>query len=144
MCCPQCCCDPDPISVGTPWFSGAPLSHSQLPLLLSSASQKNLLSYCEQAEPHLSQSLTWNGASLVAQRVKHLPIMRETRVQSLGREDLLGKEMATRNGTSETEELEHKESVLLARTSRVSKDDSGLSLLTARIDDLSWAQKSTF
>ena len=33
--------------------------------------------------------------SLVAQMVKHLPIMRETRVQSLGQEDLLEKEMAT-------------------------------------------------
>ena len=31
----------------------------------------------------------------VAQMVKHLPTMRETRVQSLGREDLLEKEMAT-------------------------------------------------
>ena len=35
------------------------------------------------------------GASLVAQMVKHLPTMRETRVQSLGREDLLEREMAT-------------------------------------------------
>ena len=33
--------------------------------------------------------------SLVAQRVKHLPTMRETQVQSLGWEDLLEKEMAT-------------------------------------------------
>ena len=33
--------------------------------------------------------------SLVAQMVKRLPIMRETWVQSLGREDLLEKEMAT-------------------------------------------------
>ena len=32
---------------------------------------------------------------LVAQMVKHLPTMRETRVQSLGWEDLLEKEMAT-------------------------------------------------
>jgi len=31
----------------------------------------------------------------VAQTVKCLPIMRETRVQSLGQEDLLEKEMAT-------------------------------------------------
>ena len=30
------------------------------------------------------------GASLVAQRLKHLPAMRETRVQSLGREDTPG------------------------------------------------------
>ena len=35
------------------------------------------------------------GTSLVAQMVKHLPTMRETRVQSLGREDLLEKEIAT-------------------------------------------------
>ena len=33
--------------------------------------------------------------SLVAQTVKCLPTMRETRVQSLGWEDPLGKEMAT-------------------------------------------------
>ena len=35
-----------------------------------------------------------NGASLVAQRLKCLPAMRETWVQSLGREDPLKKEMA--------------------------------------------------
>ena len=34
------------------------------------------------------------GASLVAQRIKHLPAMQETRVQSLGWEDPLEKEMA--------------------------------------------------
>ena len=33
--------------------------------------------------------------SLVAQAVKHLPTMQETRVQSLGWEDLLEKEIAT-------------------------------------------------
>ena len=33
--------------------------------------------------------------SLVAQKVKHLPTMQETPVQSLGQEDLLEKEMAT-------------------------------------------------
>ena len=33
--------------------------------------------------------------SLVAQMVKHLPTMQETWVQSVGREDLLEKEMAT-------------------------------------------------
>ena len=41
----------------------------------------------------------WNPASLVAQRVKHLPAMQETRVQSLGREDPLEKEMATHVST---------------------------------------------
>ena len=38
-------------------------------------------------------------ASLVAQRVKHWPTMRETRVQSLDREDPLEKEMATHSST---------------------------------------------
>ena len=37
--------------------------------------------------------------SLVAQMVKRLPTMRETRVQSLGWEDLLEKEMATHSST---------------------------------------------
>ena len=35
------------------------------------------------------------GASLVAQRLKHLPAMQEIWVQSLGRENPLEKEMAT-------------------------------------------------
>ena len=34
----------------------------------------------------------FSGASLVAQRLKHLPARRETQVQSLGREDTLEKE----------------------------------------------------
>ena len=38
-------------------------------------------------------------ASLVAQMVKHLPVMQETRVQSLGWEDPLEKEMATHSST---------------------------------------------
>ena len=38
-------------------------------------------------------------ASLVDQRVKHLPAMWETRVQSLGWEDALEKEMATHSST---------------------------------------------
>ena len=42
---------------------------------------------------YLEFILGW--ASLVAQRLKRLPAMRETRVQSLGREDSLEKEMAT-------------------------------------------------
>ena len=39
--------------------------------------------------------LTYDRTSLVAQMVKCLPTMWETQVQSLGREDLLEKEMAT-------------------------------------------------
>ena len=38
-----------------------------------------------------------HGASLVAQIVKNLPAMRETRVRSLGRDDPLEEEMATRS-----------------------------------------------
>ena len=37
--------------------------------------------------------------SLVAQRVKHLPAMRETQVRSLSWEDPLEKEMATHSST---------------------------------------------
>ena len=39
------------------------------------------------------------GASLVAQRLKRLPAMRETRVRSLGREDPLEKGVATHSST---------------------------------------------
>ena len=39
------------------------------------------------------------GVSLVAQKVKHLSAMKETRVQSLGREDPLEEEMATHSST---------------------------------------------
>ena len=38
-------------------------------------------------------------ASMVAQRVKRLPTTRETQVQSLGREDPLGKGIATHSST---------------------------------------------
>ena len=59
----------------------------------------------------LQWNWTWNNAaflrtrfsfyieSLVAQRLKHLPGMRDTRVQSLGWEDPLEKEMATHSST---------------------------------------------
>ena len=43
--------------------------------------------------------LKYKWASLVAQRLKHLPPMRETRVQSLGRKDPLEKEMATHSSS---------------------------------------------
>ena len=36
---------------------------------------------------------------MVAHTVKHLPTMRETRLQSLGQEDLLEKEMTTHSST---------------------------------------------
>ena len=49
---------------------------------------------CKEKENNLRPS--W--ASLVAQRLKHLPAMRETWVRSLGWEDPLEKEMATHSG----------------------------------------------
>ena len=43
-------------------------------------------------------ALVEGGASLVAQSVKNLPAVQETRVLSLGWEDPLEKEMATHSG----------------------------------------------
>ena len=48
---------------------------------------------------HESGGLPLLGASLVAQRVKCLPAVQETWVQSLGWEDPLEKEMATHSRT---------------------------------------------
>ena len=45
------------------------------------------------------QNIPLPGSSLVAHIVKHLPAMRETWVRSLGQEDPLEKEMATRSST---------------------------------------------
>ena len=47
----------------------------------------------------LSYANRYMWASLVAQRLKHLPGMQETRVRSLGQEDPLEKEMATHSNT---------------------------------------------
>ena len=44
---------------------------------------------------YLKHKNWYHRASLVAQMVKRLPTMREMQIQSLGREDLLEKEMAT-------------------------------------------------
>ena len=48
---------------------------------------------------HLRKHYSLRRASLVAQTVKHLPVVPETRVSSLGWEDPLEKEMATHYGT---------------------------------------------
>ena len=48
---------------------------------------------------HLTTASEHTAASLVAQRLKRLPAMRETWVQSLGWEDPLEKEMATHSST---------------------------------------------
>ena len=48
-----------------------------------------------QRDAWASESHRGGWASLVVQRVKNPPAMQETKVQSLGREDPLEKEMAT-------------------------------------------------
>ena len=48
---------------------------------------------------NLTASTFGDGAFLVAQLVKNLPAVQETRVRSLGREDLLEKKMATHSST---------------------------------------------
>ena len=60
------------------------------PIIQSEVSQK---------DKHQYSILMHIWASLVAQMVKHLPAMRETRVRSLRQEDPLEKEMATHSGT---------------------------------------------
>ena len=51
-------------------------------------------------QTHFLVSFFLGGASLVAQKVKHLlPAIQETWVQYLGREDRLEKEMATHTST---------------------------------------------
>ena len=51
----------------------------------------------DSARSFLEFPIVNTGSSLVAQTVKHLPTMRETRVQPLGQEDPLEKEVATRS-----------------------------------------------
>ena len=59
-----------------------------------------LLNVCtEHLKNYIVSFLNFPGASLVAQMVKRLPAMRETRVQSLVREDPLEKEMETHSST---------------------------------------------
>ena len=64
------------------------VSNPWLILRISRRNFENLLA-------HTIESLTDEGASLVAQMVKNLPTMQETQVRSLGQEDPLEKGMAT-------------------------------------------------
>ena len=57
------------------------------------------ISNCREANVLTLEVLQRERTSRVAQMVKCLPTMRETRVQSLGREDPLEKEMATHSST---------------------------------------------
>ena len=78
----QCSCLENPRD-GRAWWAavyGVPQSRTRLKRLSSSSSPRE-----------------W--VSLLAQSVKNLPAMQETRVRSLGREDPLEKEMATYSST---------------------------------------------
>ena len=54
---------------------------------------------CKELYVTATKHSTQAFVTLVAQMVKRLPAMQETRVQSLGREDPLEKEMATHSST---------------------------------------------
>ena len=58
----------------------------------------DLPSSCISTRPPLKKNI-YLAASLVAQMVKHLPAMQETRVRSLGRENPLEEETATHSST---------------------------------------------
>ena len=64
-------------------------------ILPSNAGSEGLILGRETKIPHVMEVRSRFGASLVAQMVKNLPAMQETRVRSLNQEDPLEKEMAT-------------------------------------------------
>ena len=68
-------------------------------LLAVQRTLKSLLQHHNSKASILPHSAFFRRASLVAQGLKHLPPMRETRVRSLGREDNLEKEMVTHSST---------------------------------------------
>ena len=78
-------------------------------------------------------SIIYLGASLVAQRIKRLPAMRETRVQSLGREDPLEKEMATHSSVLawRIPGMEEPGELLSLKLHRVGHDCSDLAAVAA-------------
>ena len=78
----QCSCLENPRDRRAGWAAVYRVAQNRTRLKRLSSSSSNLIT-------------RFLVASLVAQMVKHLPTMRETWVQSLGREDPLEKEMAT-------------------------------------------------
>ena len=81
--------------------------HNRAKMMKYSSLRINPSTCCCFTNNHSSLALTFlpprqillKYPTLVAQTIKRLPIMRETRVQSLGREDPLEKEMATHSST---------------------------------------------
>ena len=71
------------------WFKGKhPTAHTQ-------TQTPTVLSIYKLLNPSINNNSMRQGTSLVTLTVKRPPTMQETRVQSLGQEDLLEKEMAT-------------------------------------------------
>ena len=83
------------------WRSNGPHPASQLG---KAATQKSTQCWLRMLTTFLNNkvklhTVTLKQTSLVAQTVKHLPTMQETRVLSLGQEDPLEKEMATHSSS---------------------------------------------
>ena len=75
-------------------LDGNPLQYSCLGKSMDR--ERSLVGYCPWGSQRFRHDLaTEQQQKLVAQRLKRLPAMRETRVRSLNREDPLEKEMAT-------------------------------------------------
>ena len=68
-------------------------------IFLWSSLTNSFSSHCPSCQLTLKRAILSDSASLVAQTVKHLPTVWETRVRSLGWEDPLEKEMATHSST---------------------------------------------
>ena len=86
-----------------------------------------------------------HGASLVAQRVKHLSTMRKSQVQSLGWEDPLGNEMAIHSSTIAwkipwTEERGRLQSMGLQRVRREGATSLSLTVLSTHLIPFSSVQ----
>ena len=98
----------DAISKMTEWyvcFQGKPFNITliQVYALTSNAEEAEVEWFCEDLQDLLEltpqKDVLFIMTSLVAQTVKHLLTMQETRVQSLGQEDPMEKEMATHSST---------------------------------------------
>ena len=116
--------------------------------------------------PCLFNLYAGTSASLVAQTVKRLPIMQETRVQSLSREDPLEKEMATHSsilawkipGTEDPGRLQsmwsqivrhnwaislHFTSEYIMRKARLDEAQAGIKITGGNVNNLRYADDTT-
>ena len=78
---------------------GNPLQYSCLENPIDRRAWQVAVHRAVKSRTHCKHTYIYIGASLVAQTVKRLPAMRETRVRFLGREGPLEKEMAIHSST---------------------------------------------